>query len=140
MMSKAMKQMVRRWTGTLAAGVVLAYAGTVAVTGMRDFALWQVNFLWVCALAVICGTLLALISDNALWSMVFASVMAALTLAGLWSYILWSFLGEHISYFELLTSNLFMLYVVPRSAMVFLGTMPLGLVAIIFTTMLVGTD
>jgi len=135
-----MKSMVRRWLGTLAAAAVLAYVGTVAVTEVKDFALWRVGFLWLCAFALICGALLAMSSDRAYRSMVWASALAALTLAGLWSYIWWSFLGEYISYFEVLKSNLFILHVLPRSAVVFFVTMPLGLMAVVFTKMLIWED
>jgi hypothetical protein len=135
-----MKSMVRRWLCTVAAAAVLAYVGTVAVTEVKDFALLRFGFLWLCAFALISGALLAMTSDRAFWSMVWASALAAVTLAGLWSYIWWSFLGEHLSYFEVLKSNLFMLHVLPRSAVVFFVTMPLGLLAIVFTKMLIWED
>jgi hypothetical protein len=93
-----MKPIVLRWTSTLAASAVLAYAGTIAITAVGDFALLPVGFLWMCALAVICGALLSLISNRAAGSMVSASALACLIVAGVWSYILWSFQGEYISY------------------------------------------
>jgi len=139
-----MKSIGWRWTGILAAAAVLAYAGTIAITEVRDFALWRISFLWLCVLAFVCGALLTIISNRALWSMVMASVLASLTVASIWSYILWSFLrellGEHISYVEFLVSNTFWLYVIPRSAVVLLVTMLLGVAAIVATKMLTGTD
>ena len=135
-----MKPFVLLWTSTLAAAAVLAYAGTTAMTAVGDFALFPVGFLWMCALAVICGALLSLISNRAAWSMVSASALACLIVAGVWSYILWSFQGEYISYGRLLLSNPFMLYVVPRCIVFFLITMPLGWVGIAFTWLLIGTD
>ena len=135
-----MKQIVLRWTSTLAAAAVLAYAGTIAVTAVGDFALLPVGFLWMCALGVICGALLSLISDRAGWWVVSTSALASLIVAGVWSYILWSFQGEYISYPELLLSNPFMLYVAPRCIVLFLITMPLGWAGIAFTWLLIGTD
>ena len=135
-----MKPIVLRWTSTLSASVVLAYAGTIAITAVGDFALLPLGFLWMCALAVICGALLSLISNRAAWSMVSASALASLIVAGVWSYILWSFQKEYISYPELLLSNPFMLYVVPRCIVFFLITMPLGWAGIAFTWLLIGTD
>ena len=135
-----MKPIVLRWTSTLAASAVLAYAGTIAITAVGDFALLPVGFLWMCALAVICGALLSLISNRAAGSMVSASALACLIVAGVWSYILWSFQGEYISYGRLLLSNPFMLYVVPRCIVFFLITMPLGWAGIAFTWLLIGTD
>ena len=139
-----MKSMVLRWTirwtSILAAAAVLAFAGTNAITAVRDFSLLPVSFLWLCALAVICGALLSLISNRAAWWMVSASALASLIVAFVWSYILWSFQGEYISYLKLLLSNPFMLYVVPRCVVLFLITMPLGLAGIAFTWLLIGTD
>ena len=139
-----MKPIVRQWTSILAAAAVLAYAGTIAITEIKDFALWQINFLWLCVLAFVCGVLLTLIGNRALRSMVMASVLASLTVAGIWSYILWSFLGEllrgNISYVEFLVSNTFWLYVIPRSAVVLLVTMLLGSGAIVATRLLTGKD
>ena len=135
-----MKPIVLRWTSTLSASVVLAYAGTIAITAVGDFALLPLGFLWMCALAVICGALLSLISNRAAWSMVSASALASLIVAGVWSYILWSFQKEYISYPELLLSNPFMRYVVPRCIVFFLITMPLGWVGIASTWLLIGTD
>ncbi len=86
-----MKPFVLRWTSTLSASVVLAYAGTTAITAVGDFALLPLGFLWMRALAVICGALLSLLRNRAAWSMVSASVLASLIVAGVWSYILWSF-------------------------------------------------
>ena len=135
-----MKQILFRWTSILAVATVLAYAGTIAVTAVGDFALLSDGFLWMCGLAVICGALLSLISNRAAWWMVSASALASLIVAAVWSYILWSFQGEYISYGRLLLSNPFMLYVVPRCIVFFLITMPLGWAGIAFTWLLIGTD
>lgn len=139
-----MKPIVWRWTSILAAAAVLAYAGTIAITEIKDFALWQINFLWLCVLAFVCGVLLTLIGSRALWSMAMASALASLTVASIWSYILWSFLREllreHISYIEFLVSNTFWLYVIPRGAVVLMVTMLLGSAAIVATSLLTGRD
>ena len=135
-----MKPIMLRWASILAAAAVLAYTGTIAITAVGDFALLPVGFLWMCALAVLCGAMLSLISDSAAWWMVSASALASLVLAGVWSYILWSFQGEYISYGRLLLSNAFMLYVAPRCIVLFLITMPLGWAGIAFTWLLIGTD
>ena len=134
------KQMALRCLSILAVASVLAYAGTIAVTAVGDFALLRIGFLWMCALAVICGALLSLISNRAAWWMVTASVLAALIVAGVWSYIFWSFQGEYMSYGRLLMSNPFMLFVAPRCMVLFLITMPLGWAGIAFTWLIIGTD
>ena len=134
------KQITLQWTSILAVAAVLAYAGTTAITAVGDFALLPIGFLWVCALALFCGALLSLISNRAAWWMVAASFLACLIMAGVWSYILWSFQGEYISYGRLLISNPFMLYVAPRCIVLFLITMPLGWAGIAFTWLLIGTD
>jgi hypothetical protein len=119
---------------------VLAYAGTIAITAVGDFALLPIGFLWMCALAVLCGALLSLISNRAAWWMVSASVLAALIVAGVWSYIFWSFQGEYMSYGRLLMSNPFMLYVAPRCMVLFLITITMGWAGIAFTWFIIGTD
>ena len=135
-----MNQIVLRWTSILAVAAVIAYAGTIAITAVGDFAVLPIGFLWMCALAFICGALLSLISHRAAWWMVSASVLASLIVAGVWSYIWWSFHGEYISYGMLLLSNPFMFYVVPRCIVLFLITIPLGWAGIALTRLLIGTD
>lgn len=139
-----MKVIVRRWMSILAAASVLAYAGTIAITDIKGFALWRINFLGLCVLALVCGVLLTFINHRALRSMVMTSVLASLTVAGIWSYILWSFLREllkeHISYLEFLISNPFWYYVIPRSAVVLMVTLFLGAGAIVATRLLTGMD
>jgi len=127
---------VRQWTAIVAAAVVLAYVGIVAVTEVRDFALWSANLTWLGVIAAICGALLALVSEGAVWSIVVASVLAVLIFAGLWSYIFWSFLGEYFSFLELIVSNLFIFQVLPRSALILITTLLLGLLGTVAATIL----
>ena len=139
-----MKANVWRWTSILAAASVLAYAGTIAITDIKGFALWRINLSGLCVLSLVCGVLLTFINHRALRSMVMASVLASLTVACIWSYILWSFLREllkeHISYIEFLISNPFWYYVIPRSAVVLIVTLFLGAGAIVATRLLTGMD
>jgi len=135
-----MYRMIRQWTGTLAVTAILAYAGTVSFTAIKNTAMWEVNTVWLGAFALICGALLVLISESSFRFMIIASVLATVTVAGLWSYILWSSLGGHISYFNLLNSNLCMAYVYPISAVVAIISIPLGLIGIIFTKLILGMD
>ena len=137
---KIMYRMIRQWTGTLAVAAILAYAGTVSFTAVKNTAIWEVNTVWLGAFALMCGALLAIIFENSLRSMIIASVLATVTVAGLWSYILWSSLGGHISYFNLLNSNLCMAYVYPISAVVAIVSIPLGLIGILFTKLILGKD
>lgn len=131
-----MRLRVRRWTAIIAAAVVLAYVGTVTVSEVRDFALWPAGFVWLSVFAVVCGGLLALISDGAAWSIAVASVLAVLILAGLWSYIFWSFLGEYFSYFELIVSTPFISQVFRQSFVILITTVPLGLLGVVAATLL----
>jgi hypothetical protein len=132
--NKAVNLKVRQWTAIVAAAVVLAYVGIVAVTEVRDFALWPASLAWLGVFAAICGALLALISDGAAWSIVVASVLAVMIFAGLWSYIFWLFLGEFVSLLEIIVSNLFIFQVLPRSAVVLITTVLLGLLGVVAAT------
>ena len=125
---------VRRWTAIIAAAVVLAYVGTVTVSEVRDFALWPAGLVWLSVFAVICGVLLTLTSDGAIWSIVVASVLAIVIFAGLWSYIFWSFLGEYFSYFELIVSTAFISQVFRQSLVILITTVPLGLLGVVAAT------
>jgi hypothetical protein len=132
--------MIRQWTGTLAVTAILAYAGTVSLTVVKNTAMWETNTLWLGAFALICGALFVLISESSFRFMIIASVLAAVIVAGLWSYILWSSLGGHISYFSLLSSNLCLAYVYPISAVVAIISIPLGLIGIILMKLILGKD
>ena len=135
-----MLRMIRQLTGTLAMAAILAYAGTVSFTAVKNTALWEVNTLWLGAFALICGGLFVLFSDSSLKFVIIASVLGAVIVAGLWSYILWSSFGGHISYFRLLNSNLCMAYVYPISAVVAIISIPLALIGILFTKLILGRD
>ena len=135
-----MYRMIRHWTGTLAVTAILAYAGTVSFTAVKNTAMWEVNTVWLGAFALICGALLVLSSENSFRFMIIASVLATVIVAGLWSYILWSSLGGHISYLRLLNSNLCMAYVYPISAVVAIISIPLGIIGILFTKLILGKD
>lgn len=132
-----MRLKVRQWTAIIAAALVLAYVGTVTVSEVRDFALWPAGLVWLGVFAVICGALLALISDGAVWAIVLASVLAVLIFAGLWSYILWSLLGEYFSLFELIVSTLFVSQVFRQSVVLLITTIPLGLLGVAAATIFV---
>lgn len=139
-----MKVFVRRLMSILATASVLAYAGTVAITDIKGFAMWRINLVGFCVLTLVCGVLLTFINHRPLRSMAIASVLASFTLACIWSYILWAFLEEllkeQISYVEFLISNPFWYYVVPKSAVVLVVPLFLGSVAIVATRMLTGMD
>ena len=126
-----MRLRVREWTATFAAAIVLAYVGTIAVTEVQNFALWPFDMRWLGVFSAVCGGLLALICDDAIRSMVAASGLAVLIYVGLWGYTLWSFLGDYFSPFELMVSNLFILQVLPRSAVIFGTAVLVGLLAIV---------
>jgi hypothetical protein len=128
-----MHQKVRQWTAIMAAALVLAYVSTAAATEVRDFALWQASSAWLGVFAAICGALLALIHGSkygAAWYIVVAPVLAVLILAGVRCYILWSFLGEFLSLFEIMVSNLFIYQVLPRSFLILIITVPFGLLGV----------
>ena len=128
-----MHQKVRWWTAIMAAALVLAYVGTAAAPEVRDFALWQASLAWLCIFAATCGALLALVNDSvrgAFWSIVAAPVLAVMILAGVWCYILWSFLGEFLSLFEIMVSNLFN-YQVLRSFFILITAVPFGLLGVV---------
>jgi hypothetical protein len=128
---------IRRWAAVVATAIVLAYVSTVAVTQVRDFALWPANLVWLGAVSAVCGVLLALIDEDTVRLMVVASGLAVLISAGVWGYILWSLMGDYFSLFELMASNLFVLQVIPRSAMIFVTTLFMGFLAIVAVTIFV---
>jgi len=128
-----MHQKVRQWTAIVAAALVLAYVSTAAATEVRDFALWQASWAWLGVFAAICGALLALIHGNkygAAWYIVVAPVLAVLILAGVRCYILWSFLGEYLSLYEIMVSNLFIYQVLTRSFLILITAVPFGLLGV----------
>jgi len=129
-----MRQKVRQWTAIMAAALVLAYVSIAAATEVRDFALWQASWTWLGVFAAICGALLALVngSDHGdFWYIVVAPVLAVLILAGEWCYILWSFLGEYVSLYEIMVSNLFIYQVLSRSFLILIIAVPFGLLGFV---------
>ncbi len=132
-----MSPQARQWTATIAAAIILAYMATVAVTEVRHFALWAGNSTWLCICALFCGVLLALISDGAARLLAVASVLAVLILAGLWSYIFWSLLGEYVSLSEFFISDIFFLKVLPQCIVVFMMIFLSGLLGVMAVTIFV---
>ncbi len=127
---------VRQWTAIIAAAVVMAYVDTMTVSEIKNFALWQGGLVWMGVFAAGCGVLLALINDDAVWSVIVAPVLAVLIFAGVWSYVFWSFLGEYFSYFELLLSTPFLSQVLPQGIVILATTIPMGLLGVVVATVL----
>ena len=122
-----MGEKVRQGTLVLAAALVVAYMGAVSISQVRDFAPWPANLAWLSFFSAICGVLLALSNDRAAQSMVVASGLAVLIFAGIWSYILWALLGEHISLIDLILSDFMFLYVIRLGFLIFLVSVFCGL-------------
>lgn len=127
---------VRQWTAVVSAALVLTYVSVSTLSEVRDFSLWAGSLEWLAIAALVCGLLLALVGEGNAWSIVAASVLSAFLFAGVWHYILWSFLGEYISFFEVGLSNLFILQVLPRCALILIIAAPLGLVGFVTATIL----
>ena len=127
---------VRHWTAVIATALVLTYVSISTLSEVRDFSLWAGSLEWLAVAALVCGLLLALVGGGNASSIVAASVLSAFLFAGVWHYILWSFLGEYISFFEVGLSNLFILQVLPRCALILIITAPLGLVGFVAATIL----
>ena len=125
-----MHSRVREWTAIFAAAMILTYVSTAAITQIHDYAFWPSSLTWVGVYATICGALLALVNKQAIRSMIMTSVIATLIFAGLWSYIFWSFLGEYLSIFEIVISNLFFLRVLPQSIVILIMTILPGLLGL----------
>jgi hypothetical protein len=121
----------------VAVAIVLAYVGTVAVTQVRDSALWPADLSGLGVASAICGVLLVLISDSAVRLMAVASGLAVLVFAGVWGFVLWSLLGDYFSLFELVVSNLFILQVIFGCFVIFATTFFAGLLAIVAVTVVV---
>ena len=130
-----MGQRVRQGIAVVAVAVVLAYTGTVSVSPVRDFAPWRpTNLSWLSVVSAICGVLLALSSDRAAWSIVAASVLAVLIFGGLWSYICWALLGQYISFFDLIQSDLVLFYVIQLGILMFMASALFGLLGAVIAT------
>lgn len=124
-----MGRRVRQGTEVVAAALVLAYVGTVAFSHVGDFAPWSTNLLWLSVASAICGALLALSSlsgEEAVWSIIAAPVLAVLIFGSVWIYIWWALAGQYISLFDLILSDFVFLYVVQRGFVMFLVSVPFG--------------
>ncbi len=131
--SRVIKTIVRRGAVVIAASVVMAYVGIIAVSDVPGFAFLSADAVWLCVFAFVCGALLALASESAIQSVVAASALAVLIFASVWGYLFWRFWGEYFSLAELLVSNLFVTQVLLQGSVIFLITCLFGLFGVMAT-------
>jgi hypothetical protein len=127
----------RQGLAVAAASCALAYVSIASVTEVQRFAAWPVDPKWHFVCAFICGVLLTLISDAAVGLMFLASVLSILIYIGVSGYLFWRFFGEYFGLFELITGNLFISVVLPRSMVMFFPSILLGIVGVLITMFVV---
>ena len=129
---------LRLAAAVVAAALILALVDIVSVSSMRDFVPWSGSLVWMVVISIICGVLLALISPRAAWMIVAASVVAVLVFASLWSYTSWVLLEPYISLLDLsvsdvILSDMVILYVSSRGAVMFMSNAAFGLLGAVAT-------
>ena len=129
-----MNRQVRKYTAVIAASIVLACMGLVAFTDLESFAGWPVSPLWMGVVAVLCGILLATISGESTWPLIAVFEVAALAVlifGAAWTYILWQFVRQYVSYFELMWSTFVFVYIASRGLIVFVLTLLSGMLGVV---------
>jgi hypothetical protein len=127
-----MRQRVEQTLAIVAVALVLACVGTTGFSPVGDFVPWPASPLWLGVISVVCGILLALVGEQALRSMVAASLLGVLIFGGLWSHIAWVLVGQYLSanFLELVLSNLVLTYVFQRGALMLLISLLPGLLGV----------
>ena len=125
-----MSAKVKQFTAIIAVGLILAYLAMAAVPPMRNFVPVPATLGAVLLVAVICGAMLALVTEQAPQSIVVASLLAMLFFAGIRAYVVAWILGKFISFtfFELILSDSVLLYTMHRGLIMFLGCGLVGLI------------
>ena len=115
----------------MSAAVMLAFVGLISMTEVQRFVPWATNILGLFAAAIIGGLLLALMSPRAVWLMGLASTLSVLIFSAFWTYSTWRLVGAVFSLADPVTSNLLILYLVPRGLILFFTTILGGLLTVI---------
>ena len=132
-----MVERARQGTAIVAAALVLAYLGAVSISQVGDFAPWPANKAWLSIFSSMCGVLLALSNERPAQSMVVASALAVPIFAGVWSYILWTLLGQQISFIDLILSDFMLLYVIRLGVLLFIVSVLFGLLGTVVALTLI---
>lgn len=110
---------------------LLSFVGLISMTEMQRFVPWATNIFGLCAVAIMCGLLLALISPRAVWLMGLASTLSVLIFAAFWTYSTWMLAGAVFSLTDPVISNLLILYLLPRSLILFVASSISGILMVI---------
>ena len=132
-----MMHRIRQASAIIAAAIVLAYLGLVALSEVKRFAPFAADTNWLIVGAFICGVLFALISDRAIESMFLAAVLAVIVFIGIWGFFFWRFFGAYFSLFELMISNRFFAEVFPRTLLMFSLSTIVGIIAAVIVMLVI---
>lgn len=115
----------------ISVAVMLSFVGLISMTEVQRFVTWTTNILGLFAAAIICGILLALMSPRAAWLMGLASTLSVFIFAAFWIYSTLALVGAVFSLADPVTSNLLILYLFPRSLILFIATILCGVLTVI---------
>lgn len=139
-----MGRKVRQWSAIIAAAIVLGCVGTFSIEPVSNFAPWPApGMSWVWVTAAICGYLLAFNVTRSNWAMVAASALSTLILGGIWAYVIWQLLGplrQQVSLLDFLVSDLVFHLGIRRGAVLFVFSVPFGLLGVKVKSLLLPDD
>lgn len=115
----------------MSAAVMFAFVGLISMTEVQQFVPWATNILGLFAAAIICCLLLVLMSPRAVWLMGLASTLSVIIFSAFWTYCTWRLVGAVFSLTDPVTSNLLILYLVPRGLILFFTTIAGGVLTVI---------
>lgn len=115
----------------MAVAIILAFVGLVSITEVQRFVPWATNIMGLFVAAIICCLLLVLMSPRAMMLMGLASTLSVLIFSAFWTYSTWRLVGAVFSLADPVTLNLLILYLVPRSLILFFTAIAGGALTVI---------
>lgn len=115
----------------LGGAAIMAYMGLISLSEIRGYVAWPVDLLGVSVAAALCGIVLALAEENAALLLAMASAVSFLLFGGFWAYASWALVGNQVPFFELVLSDLVLLYSIQRGGLLMVPSLAFGLLGVL---------
>ena len=131
-----MRSRLRATASVCAVAAILAYLGLISLSDVGGYVTWSSDMLTLSIVAVLCGVLLALAEEKSIPLLVIASALSLLLFGVFWAYATLGLLGNYLTLFELILSDLVLLYTLQRGLFLVGTSMVFGLLGVIIVQLL----
>lgn len=123
--------LLRQSAALLAVAAILAYAGLISLSDIRDYVAWPADMLALSVVAALCGVLLAMAESKAIFLFIWAAILGVTIFGSIWAYATLALLSGQLPTVDLLLSDLILLYVIQRGFLLVAPSLVFGLLGVL---------